>query len=99
MTERPSPPNEAPSGYVWVPVPEDGRWQPLRVTVAPGVPGLRCRLMTARHQCGKPAVARLNRSTSGTPNWWAYCAEHMFGRWVEDGAVMGWRLRSEGQED
>lgn len=26
------------------------------------------------------------------PRPWDYCADHMYGRWIEDGKVMGWRL-------
>jgi len=24
---------------------------------------------------------------------WAYCVDHLFGRWIEGGEVVGWRLR------
>lgn len=49
--------------------------------------------MQAARGCGKPAIAELNRARHGKPdNWWAYCAEHMFGRWVEDGRVWQWRV-------
>jgi hypothetical protein len=26
------------------------------------------------------------------PEWWAYCAEHMYGNWIEDGKVVHWKL-------
>lgn len=53
----------------------------------------RCR---SQH-CPNPAVARLNRtkrwSARQTPNWWAYCHEHMYGRWIEAGQVVSWRVK------
>jgi hypothetical protein len=40
--------------------------------------------------CGKPAAAVLRRGEQGQP--WAYCPDHMYGRWVEEGFVMCWIL-------
>lgn len=48
-----------------------------RFTVGPG-----------HKTCGAEPVASLMRG-SGTP--WNYCREHLYGRWVEGGRVMGWR--------
>lgn len=31
-------------------------------------------------RCPNEAVAELNRSSSDRPRWWAYCAEHLYGR-------------------
>jgi hypothetical protein len=81
---RPQPP-EARDGYQWVPV-QDHDW----AVVSPDS-GRRCR----RKDCCRAPVARLMRrdkhALAGvTP--WHYCAEHMYGRWVEDGKVMHWRL-------
>ncbi len=45
-----------------------------------------------RRSCGAPAVAELRRGTSRA-QWWAYCPDHMYGRWIEDGQVMNWILR------
>lgn len=28
--------------------------------------------------------------------WWAYCERHLYGRWIEDGKVVGWVLRQDG---
>lgn len=51
------------------------------------------------------AVAELNRGrvshigrtalrgNGKRPAWWAYCADHLYGRWVEDGHVVEWRVR------
>jgi hypothetical protein len=52
--------------------------------------GRRCRYGAGpgHPACGKPAVATLNR---GRP--WAYCAEHLYGRKLEDGRVIELRLR------
>jgi hypothetical protein len=68
--------------------------------------GKRCRRtgrehgVSFRYACGKPAVAELNRartqaSQARFPNglWWPYCAEHLYGRWIEDGKVMHWIQR------
>ena len=60
--------------------------------------GKRCRAGSSRYvkACGAPAVAELNRGRHNwqfgkrTDSWWAYCAEHMYGRWIEDGRVMNW---------
>jgi hypothetical protein len=46
--------------------------------------------------CGAPAVAELNRGhlndqMERRDSWWAYCADHLYGRWIEDGRVMAWR--------
>jgi len=40
--------------------------------------------------CGAPAVASVLRG--GTRQPWDYCADHLYGRWVEDSKVMGWRM-------
>lgn len=56
----------------------------------------RCRAGAARGQkaCGAAAVVAFNRQTwRGADRWWAYCPEHMYGRWVEDGKVWTWMLR------
>lgn len=44
--------------------------------------------------CREPAVAVLDRSRRrGRRLWYGYCDEHLYGRWIEDGKVVGWRLR------
>jgi hypothetical protein len=57
--------------------------------------------------CREVAVVELNRekwrpgryawvegrASGKVPCWWAYCAEHMYGRWLEDGRIYSWRLR------
>jgi hypothetical protein len=78
--------SEAPAGHIHEPVLADD-WRLV-------AGAKRCRLMQARKACGAPAVAELDRSrwADARPHWWAYCAEHMFGRWVEDGQVWEWRV-------
>lgn len=44
--------------------------------------------------CGAPTVAELNRGTASYPSWFAYCADHMYGRWIEEGQVMCWILEA-----
>jgi hypothetical protein len=45
-----------------------------------------------RKACGAPAVAELFRKYgawwSNEGSWWAYCAQHMYGRWIEGERVM-----------
>jgi hypothetical protein len=36
-------------------------------------------------------VAALKRGRQ----WWFYCPEHMYGRWIEDGRVMEWFTRKD----
>ena len=89
LTMAPAPkPTWGPApGFVWTVV-VDESW-----TTDPNVVGrLRCRWSRPSH--GVPAVAALDRSSSWSarrPNWWGYCAEHLYGRWMEDGQVVGWR--------
>ena len=54
--------------------------------------GKRCRYARAGHHvCGKPSAASLLRGRERKTRW-AYCPEHMYGRWVEEGFVMHWIL-------
>lgn len=86
MTEptRPAPQWEAPAGYEHVPIEEGPDWKVERVG--------QCRFMVNRRGCGRPAVAALDRGQRAK-NWWRYCPEHMYGRWIENGRVMYWGLR------
>lgn len=56
------------------------------------VDGKRCRWGASRNvtACGAPAVAAINRGHEERPRWWAYCSEHLFGRYF-DGATV-WSL-------
>lgn len=91
MSERPARPGSEHEGYEFVAVPEHaGHWRP--------VTGKKCRRMLDGHRyCRQPSVAETNRSgRPGGQNWWAYCADHLYGRWIEDGQVMHWILRKTG---
>jgi hypothetical protein len=92
VTERPVPwhGEPAPSGYEYV-ARADLDWVLMDGTEKAN----RCRYMVNRKGCGRPAVARLNRAGRRDPGplWWAYCAEHLYGRWMEDGHVMEWIIR------
>jgi hypothetical protein len=65
-----------------------------------------CRRREGKHSsCPRKAVAEFNRRRRGAvypygprDNWWAYCPEHMYGRWIEDGQVMHWRLAADEEE-
>ena len=86
---RPSQPDGLPHGFAWVVEPDEG---PLGwLTAMPAeTSGNRCRLIGPGHRsCGQPAVAWLRRGRY----YWAYCGGHLYGRWIEDGRVVGWRLR------
>lgn len=73
-----------PDGCELVAVPADG-W---RIDT-----GQRCRRASAgRKACGRPSVASLERGTTRKQRW-AYCIDHLYGRWIEDGQVMHWILR------
>lgn len=86
-------PTDPPPGFHYLAVP-DTDWRVL--------PEERrhyfCRRMGAGHvMCTNFGVAELQRGRSSTRSrfgrsWWAYCADHLYGRWIEDGVVMSWRL-------
>lgn len=81
---RPTPWALPPDGYHFEAAVQHGGW------TAPAFGAGRCRWGASRYQkaCGKTAVASLMRSNGP----WDYCADHLYGRWIEDGKVMGWRL-------
>lgn len=91
---RPAPDREVPEGYELVAV-EDRSWRL--------VSGKRCRWYGGGYfqaTCGAPAVAELDRDRTGRrPKWWAYCPDHLYGRWIENGQVMHWILREIGDDD
>ena len=43
------------------------------------------------------AVAECGRPWGQVPPtcWWAYCARHLYGRWIEHDTIMGWVLRAD----
>jgi hypothetical protein len=88
---RPAPPYPARAGYRWV-VFEDPDWRLLE-----GQHTKRCRNWRAHRGAGPLAVAELKRhrwthTGRRVPQWWAYCADHLYGRWVEGGHVLEYRL-------
>jgi hypothetical protein len=101
MADRPDPSfswPKIPEGHEVVAV-EDKDW---RLTPEPK----RCRWTSGfspRRACAEPSVAELKRARLGaTPTdyrWWAYCGEHLYGRWIEDGKVMHWILKKISSED
>jgi hypothetical protein len=83
--ERPEPTYEAPEGWHFEVV-IDKDWRLVETDK-------KCRMMTRYKSCKQPAVAELNRSHHQyQQRWWAYCPDHLYGRWVENGHVMMWRL-------
>lgn len=87
--KRPAPSGEAPEGYEWVASDEDSflEWK------VPAVSSLGCRFTEKRITCGKPAAATLFRGSKTGTRPYNYCADHLYGRWIENGKVMHWRLR------
>ena len=83
---RREPREPAPPGYEWdVGVESDWR-------VSAMAQHYRCRNSPTRRCTNRP-VAFLSRSHGAGTRDWAYCEEHMYGRWIQDGVVWGWRLR------
>jgi hypothetical protein len=76
-------------GYHWEAIP--ARWWRSHTR------GMQCRAgaVPGRSRCPAIAVMELNRSVRSREAWWAYCADHANGRWLEDGVVLEWRLRSD----
>ena len=84
---------EVPEGHEIVAIP-DPAWRVqggmiCRFTIGPG-----------QRRCRKPTTAELNRAlrASKLPRWWAYCEDHLYGRWIEDGKVMHWIMRKKDPE-
>jgi len=75
-----------PDGYRFEPVAEDAT--KLRIVSTEQV----CRMPG----CNRRAVAELNRGYrtkhGRVDSWWAYCEYHLYGRWIEGGHVLHWRL-------
>lgn len=91
---RPTPWSVPPEGYRFEAVEQDEDW------ITPAIGAGRCRYVVGRKACGLHAVATFMRGT-GNKRAWDYCGDHLYGRWIEDGKVMGWRLvraSSPGQE-
>jgi hypothetical protein len=84
---RPEPAWKAPEGYEHVAV-ADGEWRIETHRL--------CRMTIRGRQCAKPSAAALLRGQK-QQTWWAYCPDHMYGRWVESGQVMRWILRRAGE--
>jgi hypothetical protein len=97
--DRPPAPEQAPDGCHWEAVPAAGlRWRVIE-GLSPIV-SRRCRF--GRPSCKRPAVAEVNRGSHHIrtgrriDSWWAYCEHHLYGKWIEDGVVVGWVLREDG---
>ena len=70
-----------PEQWVWV---EDRAW----VALSPAVQLLEAwRCCRGAKSCPGRVVARLERSGHKRRAWWFYCADHLYGRRIEDGRV------------
>lgn len=88
----PAPPNDPPAGYRWEIVPEGRDWTTAQELVG----NRRCRSGSPyRGYCRRAAVAAMDRARPSSLRrlWYGYCGDHLYGRWIEDGRVVGWRLR------
>lgn len=89
-------PDDGPSGYRWVAV-ADPAWRVLPEEKR----NFLCRRIGPGHlYCQNFGAAEVARGRSTTTsrfghNWWVYCADHLYGRWIQDGVVMSWRLEKE----
>lgn len=81
---------EAPEGWHYEAVEEDRRrWR----IIPPERQPRKCRwTIITRKACGAPAEAEFDRGRQGRQQWWAYCGVHLYGRWIENGRIMHWRL-------
>jgi len=86
--QRPAPSASVPAGYhheAYVALNLDWR--------VPAVNDNGCRqLGPGRVRCNKPPVATLFRGSKLSKSPWNYCAEHLYGGWIENGQVMRWRV-------
>ncbi len=91
LAVRPTPWSVPPDGFHFEAVEQTDDYLPW---VTPAVGAGRCRFTVGpgRKRCGAPAVATLMRGSRDRKRPWDYCADHLYGRWIEDGKVMGWRL-------
>lgn len=91
--DEPRAVDDPPEGFRRVSIPDD-RWRVLPESA----PEYLCRRMSGGPDytyCQNRAVAQIERGRRGRWHWWAYCADHLYGRWIEDGVVMSWRLERE----
>jgi hypothetical protein len=86
VVARPETPFEVGDGYEWRAVVDDD-WRLW------GVDGFRCLARVDGERCPNDAVAVLMRRARAGRRPYRYCAEHMYGRWIEDGGVMMWVVR------
>lgn len=91
MPRRPLDKGLNPDAFVAVP---DTDW-------GPPIPGRQCRYAHQGNRCPNAGVASLYRPVGrvryqglNRPRQpWAYCADHLYGRWIEHGHVMTWRYQ------
>ena len=94
---RPSIPCAPMAGTEWRVV-EDTGWRVLELLEQRQ---MQCRYIIgpAYARCPNSGLAALNRGRWDHrrgirhDSWWVYCAEHMYGRWIEEGQIVSWRLQ------
>lgn len=90
MATRPNPPDWDPSpGFEWYVKEEDpAYWR----VIGPTETATRICRHGRPPECPNRTVAAVLRGIRRM-QWWMYCADHMYGRWIEDGKVLAWRVR------
>ncbi|MFL5911452.1 MAG: hypothetical protein ACJ768_12860 [Gaiellaceae bacterium] len=80
--------SQPPPGFHYEAVQESASWELIQERFR----GRRCRAP----RCTNDAIVTVYRTTHyrrGPVDMpWHYCADHMYGRWIEDGKVFSWRL-------
>lgn len=89
QVQRPAVPYDpVPDGYHLEVLDNEPNWK-----YDPGT-GRICRQM----KCKNPGVGAINRGWTSHKtgksyeSWWYYCAEHLYGRWIEGGKLCRWIL-------
>jgi hypothetical protein len=89
VTRPPMPTNDPGRGCEWT-VQVDDAWRLLA-----GDSQKQCRMiLSGQRRCPNRAAAEFDRGghswSKKEHDWWAYCPEHMYTRWIEGGQVLWW---------
>lgn len=93
MTRPPAPATPELPADRWVAVEEDPRWTCEYDVVQDVRSRSGCRFIVNRKGCGLRVDAVLFRGRGpGRTRPFGYCSRHLYGRWLEAGKVMSWRV-------
>lgn len=95
MNATNAPWGDPPEGFHFEVVEQGPDW------ITPPIGAGRCRYGAGpgKPACGRPAAATLMRGFGHQARPWDYCSDHLYGRWIEDGKVVGWRLLKDDEAD